>query len=125
VQLFLGDKMKTYTANDIKKKTGIDYKHVWRYVRRLGIEPHIGEQNRLCITDTEFNAFLVALESGVIEVKSYQRPQKKRDPQTEYDAMRERVTVAQEPQPVKRPGYLYIPAVGAGRPFDWAASVGK
>jgi hypothetical protein len=113
------------TANDIKKITGISYKHIWRYVRRMGVEPHIGEQNRLCITDTEFNAFLVALESGAIEVKSYQRPQKKRDSQPEYDAMRERVTVPQEPQPVKRPGYTYIPAVDASKPFNWAASVGK
>lgn len=114
------------TANDIQKQTKISYKHLWRYVRRIGIEPHIGPDNRLCITDNEYNAFIVALESGAIKVKSYQKPKRKRDPQPEYDAMRERVVLPPEaPKPVQRRGYLYIPAAGAGRPFDWAQSVGK
>lgn len=109
------------TAKDIQQ-LGISPRHVWRYVRYAGIEPHKGSNGRLCITEAEYNAFTVALSSGMVKVK-LNKP--KREPQPD-DHMRERVSLPPEaPKPIKRRGYTYIPAPGAPKAWNWAQSVGK
>ena len=55
-------------SKDITAATNVSYKHVWRYVRRAGIEPQKAN-GTLFITDEQFSAFVGMVKSGELETR--------------------------------------------------------
>ena len=55
-------------SKDITAATNVSYKHVWRYVRRAGIEPQKAN-GTLFITDEQFSAFVGMVKRGELETR--------------------------------------------------------
>jgi len=70
------------SSKDITAATNISCKHVWRYVRRAGIEPQ-NVNGTLFITDEQFKAFVGMVKSGELETKPVNKPKKKAKPKAQ------------------------------------------